>query len=62
MFNLSFRTGNAAFYDQYNGEDYEPQYEVGRILREVAEKVESGWDRGSIADINGNKIGEFNLD
>ena len=59
MFTLTIRTGNSAFYDEQGG--YEPEYEVARILEDVAEKVKAGWDRGNLVDINGNHIGEWEL-
>lgn len=51
---IQFNTGNAAF------EMYGDQ-EVRRILEEIASKVEHGYDHGSIMDINGNKIGTWEL-
>lgn len=55
MFKLSFKTGNDAF------QDGNKEYEVSRILKELAEKVENGSDGGKIKDINGNTIGEWDL-
>jgi hypothetical protein len=52
---MKFKTGNAAF------EDYAEQ-EVSRILKEIADKVENGSTDGKIRDINGNTIGEWDLD
>jgi hypothetical protein len=54
MFRLEFKTGNAAF-DEF------PQYEVIRILREQADRIEAdalypGFKRG-VLDANGNRIG-----
>ena len=54
MFKLSFNTSNAAFID-YGTE------EVKRILLEVAEKVQNGITEGKIIDINGNRIGKWEL-
>lgn len=56
MFELSFKAGNAAF------EDGNKEYEVSRILKEIAEKVVNGSTGGKIKDINGNTIGEWDLD
>lgn len=54
MFNLKFKTDNAAF-----GEDKE--HETVRILREITFKIENGQTEGNIRDINGNMIGNFKL-
>lgn len=52
MFQLSFRTDNAAFE---NGAS-----EIGRILRDTAKCIEHGEQfEGTIRDINGNVIGRF---
>ena len=55
MFQLSFKTDNAAFDD--------PSTEIARILRKVTELVE---DRvttgGGIQDVNGNTIGSWAYD
>lgn len=52
-FNLDMSSGNSAF---------EPNVctsEVVRILREVADAVESGRDSGAAKDINGNTVGHW---
>ena len=62
MVEIKFKTGNAAFHDDNGEEDeYYRNQEVARILREIADKVENYWDAGSIADYNGNKIGEWRV-
>jgi len=54
MFNLSLRTANAAFGE--NG----THYEVARILREIADDIESSGNlNGSVMDYNGNKVGTY---
>ncbi len=50
MFIVKFNTRNVAFEDGY---------EIPRILREVADKIENGKMADSIFDINGNKIGVY---
>jgi len=55
MFELKFKTNNATF------EDYVEQ-EVSRILKEIANKIENGSTGGKVKDINGNTIGEWDLD
>ena len=62
MVEIRFGTSNAAFYDDNGNEDeYYRNHEVARVLREIADKVENYWDGGSIADYNGNKIGEWRI-
>jgi len=60
-FTLEINCDNAAFED-------EPATELGRILREIAQKVEDGF-LGSLGateyrlafDINGNHVGSYSL-
>lgn len=60
MFKLEFSTDNAAFADA-------PDSEVARILREIADKIESAGPHGAleiggkVADENGNTVGEWSL-
>jgi hypothetical protein len=56
MFTLKLKTTNAAFSDG-NGRE-----EVARILCRVADRVVRGEEYGSIQDINGNTVGEFDLE
>ena len=49
MFKIEFETGNAAFDEE--------GYEIARILREVADKIEAGRYVESVVDLNGNRIG-----
>lgn len=40
----------------------EPNYEVSRILKELADKIENrGIDTYVLHDINGNSVGEFEV-
>ncbi len=51
---LEIKMDNAAFD--------EPASELGRILRELAEKIENdGVDHCSLFDFNGNKVGSFGI-
>jgi hypothetical protein len=50
---ITIETVNAAFEDNQN--------EVSRILRELADKLESGQNPESLRDINGNKVGTVNI-
>jgi len=55
-FKLSFNMTTAAF-----DRDREVEQEIKRILLEVAQKVERGVTRTIIRDINGNKIGGWEI-
>jgi hypothetical protein len=52
---LEFETDNAAF-DEY------PAGEASQILKEVADRIVSGDLSGDIRDVNGNKIGHYELE
>jgi hypothetical protein len=61
-FSLQFRMNNSAFAE-------DPAFEVARILREIADKVERGdgfiigdAHMRPICDFNGNRIGEYCAD
>ena len=49
---IKFNIDNAAFADFGTAETM-------RVLKKVAERIDSGEVHGSIRDINGNKIGVF---
>ena len=53
-FKLEFDMNNAAFWS--------PEIETERILRKIASDVAIGWVSGTIADINGNVIGRWEID
>lgn len=53
MFKLEIETGNAAFDDEGAA------YEIARILRALADRIENGDSAGSVRDVNGNKVGHF---
>ena len=63
MFTLRIETDNAAFYDDAGKKA--PLHEVARILREVANEVESDCNsfgrKVSFRDINGNAVGEWRI-
>lgn len=54
MMKIEFETNGKAF------EDYGDK-EVERILAEIAKEVATGFTGNSILDINGDKIGEWEL-
>lgn len=51
--NISIETTNSAFYDS--------NYELARILRDLAEKFEGGITPNKIKDINGNVVGQVDV-
>ena len=56
QFRLTVDLDNAAFSDQYDGQ------ELARILRMVAQKIEDSgipWYYQNIKDINGNIVGRY---
>lgn len=56
MFKMEFRTNNAAFEERGGA------LEVARILRDTAIAIEHGGQHvGTVRDINGNRVGEFEL-
>lgn len=62
-FKLNINCDNAAFTGE---ESYGPCYEVARILREVADRINghlhfSPGHSQSIRDINGNQVGGFDV-
>ena len=54
MMRIEFETTNSAF-DDYGDK------EVTRILTEISEKVQRGMTKDIIIDIDGNKIGKWEL-
>lgn len=52
---LDLNSNNAAFED--SGE-----FEVARILRDVADRIESGSTEGRLRDVNGNNVGSWFLE
>lgn len=61
---IQFNTGTAAFRNEYETAEVNSIYrgqEVVRILEQIIRQVEDGRENGSIFDINGNKIGKWEL-
>lgn len=61
---IKFSTSNSAFgeYDENDVQDESGKsYEIVRILKDIAKKVENGYEYGTIMDINGNKIGSWRI-
>ena len=56
-FRIGFTTDNAAFFDEVT--EKRTHDEVVRLLRQVADRLESGELSGDVRDINGNKVGTY---
>lgn len=54
MFTLRIETDNEAFTDS-------PKAEIARILRETADRLESGRYVNKLRDLNGNTVGSAEL-
>lgn len=63
MLKLEFKTGNAAFRDEDGNLD---RYAVADYLREkandIADDIENGYEEGFLLDINGRKVGSWQLE
>lgn len=55
---IEFNTDSAAFDNDCGGS---LEYETIRILRDIIDEIKSGRTYGSIMDINGNKVGTWEL-
>ena len=54
---INFKTGNAAF----EAEEGIAVSEIQRIFNQIITKLKNGYTDGVIMDLNGNKIGDWNL-
>lgn len=61
MVKIQFTTSNAALRADEDGRDVVNEYEVARLLRGIADRVESGVFSGKVVDYNGNVIGEYSV-
>lgn len=61
MLKIEIFTGGSAFRDEDGNLD-ETGYEVRRLLKQVAIKIECGHDGGNLIDINGNRVGSWKYD
>lgn len=65
MFKLKIETGGSAFRDENETDKHgdfvldSSAYEVRRILKDISNKLENGYDGGKIMDINGHCVGEW---
>lgn len=66
MLKIEIRTGNAAFQSDENATQWEQDYyrnqEIKRVLKNVVNQIENGYESGSCMDINGNKVGTWSID
>ena len=61
---MEFSTDGAALQSEYEDEranEISTKREITRILEKIAIEVECGAIQGSIMDINGNKIGTWEM-
>jgi hypothetical protein len=61
MDNAAFRDDSAADEDDANHEAAATA-EAARILRDVADKLDTGLTCGPVFDCNGNRVGGFNIE
>ena len=59
MLKINIKTGNAAYSDENENITYEGRYALRADLNKIAEDIADGKDYGSVIDINGNKVGEW---
>ena len=70
MLRIEFNTDNAAFHADYEDEekmtDWQKSYvrneEIRRVLKNICNQLDNGNVSGSCIDINGNKVGTWELD
>jgi hypothetical protein len=55
MFKVSFKISNDAFKNGYGRE------ETARVLRKIAEQVETGYNGKKVIDVNGNTVGAWSV-
>ena len=63
MLKIEIKTGGAAFRNEYDDFDaYFGGEEINRILKKVVDDIQNGYERGSVNDINGNKVCTWKLE
>lgn len=58
---IQFGTDGAAFCRNGEQNFWDRATEIARILRRITKRVEKGYVHGAITDINGNKVGSWEL-
>ena len=63
MFTMEIKTGGEAFRDPMTGEEdnYYEEREISRILGDINRKITFGERSGSVMDLNGNKVGKWEI-
>lgn len=63
MVKIEFKTGNAAFCNEFTGNPdvYSERMEIKRILEKICADIEDGKTGGSVMDYNGNHIGKWSI-
>lgn len=63
MFTLTIKTGNAAYRDDEGNFNRDIAVaEIARQMTLVLEQLKHGYDGKGIIDINGNRVGEWELE
>lgn len=63
MLKIEIKTGGAAFTNEDGEFDvYYGGHEIQRILTEVSLKIQCGHTEGNCIDINGNNVGNWELE
>ena len=63
MLKIEIKTGGAAFRNE--DDEFDAYYggkEIKRILTEIADDIQNGYETGSCMDICGNKVGTWELE
>ena len=63
MLKIEIKTGGAAFRNE--DDEFDAYYggkEIKRILNEIVEDIQDGYETGSVNDINGNKVCTWELE
>lgn len=61
---IQFSTGGSAFGSEYETDEMDSIYrgqEIIRILKRIITQIENGYEDGAIMDINGNKVGKWEI-
>jgi hypothetical protein len=58
-FKMIVELNDAAFCDDDG--DFDPSYELSRILKRVSREVDAGVVDGKVYDVNGNKVGKWEI-
>ncbi len=62
MLKIEIKTGNAAFHEhEEEFGDIAKREECIRILNEIIQKINRGYDDGKCIDLNGNTVGNWKL-